>query len=217
MRMPFQFAYVVSVLMSLCFGGEPPNKSVENPNELRLCQAAARGDLKTVKELLASGVNIEALGPDSTPLASAVLFDREEVVEYLLSKGANLKGLPHGQSHLTMAAANGNERLVKMFLANGLDPNIVGNGGITPMHTAKNKGVAAELLKAGGKLTLKTEDGSTPLHYAVRKGNDEATKFYIESGADVNAQDKEKKTALDYAKSEKTKDLFMKHEGKAKE
>jgi ankyrin repeat protein len=192
-------------------------KQVDPENELRLSRAASRGDLKTVKELIAAGANIETSSPETSPLAMAVLSDKEGVIEFLISKGANAKVLMVGQSLLTIAAVNGNERVVKLLLANGLDPNFVGEAGITPMHRAKNKVVAKQLLEKGGNLKLKTKDGSTPLHYVIRSNFEDVTELYIEVGADVTALDSHGKTPLDYAETPKMKDLVSKNGNQKKQ
>ena len=65
----------------------PPKKRAA----LRLLFACERGDLATVKALLAAGTDINGkLTPDQNPLSWAVCHRQKDVVAFLLAKGANV-------------------------------------------------------------------------------------------------------------------------------
>ena len=82
--------------------------------------------------------------------------------------------------------------------------------GFTPLTFNVYKEVAELLIKAGAKVNtrLSINDDSrniqleniTPLMWVIFDYNTELAKLLIESGADINAKDKDGNTALDYAR-----------------
>jgi len=65
------------------------------------------------------------------------------------------------------------------------------------LYSALNSNVQdlKNAINAGADVNVRTTDGETALHIAIRKSY-EFIPFLIESGADVNARDKDKKTPL---------------------
>lgn len=59
-----------------------------------------------------------------------------------------------------------------------------------------DKQVVADLLLKSPEFVKSTEDGYTPLHFAVKNMQKDIAELLIQKGADVNAKDKEGKTAL---------------------
>lgn len=88
-----------------------------------------------------------------------------------------------------------------------------------PLKKAAYKGDAAEVMRlveegsrAGGEL----EYGLTPLHWAATRGHKDVAAYLIDGGADVNARDSSRCTALQMAQSKKMQDaadLLRKHGG----
>ena len=59
------------------------------------------------------------------------------------------------------------------------------------------------------RLMYKTlRNGSTPLHVAVSEDNRDVVQVLLQAGANVNAQDKYKRTPLSFAKSEEVRKLL---------
>jgi ankyrin repeat protein len=52
------------------------------------------------------------------------------------------------------------------------------------------------LLANGAKVNAQANDLSTPLHIAAYLGNADATRFLLQNNADMNAKNKEGRTAL---------------------
>jgi cytohesin len=135
--------------------------------------AAGSGNVAWVKELLASGVNVNVRNEydeiaHETPLHRARSV---EVAQVLLNAGAWL-----------------NARNV---------------WGVTPLHSAvaeRRVEVAKFLLRAGAKVNTRNEKGGTPLHSAVGANRAEVVEFLLRAGANPKAKDKEGYTPFDYAK-----------------
>jgi len=54
------------------------------------CVAIAKGDLDTVKKLVAYGEDVNQLSLGMTPLMYAAKYNRVEIAKYLISKGAKV-------------------------------------------------------------------------------------------------------------------------------
>lgn len=128
-------------------------------NISRVQQAVMIGNINTVKEIIAKGMNPNITLPNKdTLLTYAYRSDSWNVVKVLLA----------------------NELI---------DVNKANEFGETPLMMAviKNRKADVEdLLKRGAKVNL--EKGWTPLHYAATEGNIELINRLISAGADVNAQ-----------------------------
>ncbi|WP_339048225.1 ankyrin repeat domain-containing protein [Candidatus Mesenet endosymbiont of Phosphuga atrata] len=69
--------------------------------------------------------------------------------------------------------------------------------------------------KLGVDINVKGKNGKTPLHYAAKNGHEEIVKLLLKNGADVNAQNKYDLTALELANKAEHKGivkLFFQHE-----
>lgn len=120
-------------------GGTDPNL-----NALRLCTAAAAGDLTEVKRLVEAGINVnERDSLERLPLTSAAMQGKMEVARYLLDHGANVN------------STNGKRWR-----------------GMTPLGAAatvaEHVKLVQMLVEAGAKLDAKAVEGMTALEYAKR-------------------------------------------------
>lgn len=123
-------------------------------------EAAARGDLTAVKQLLkADKSRLNAVDERGrTPLHRACFEGKLDVVKYLLDKGA-----PVGQRDTSYR--------------------------LTPLHFAAWKGqvaVAKLLLSKGADLNAREMDNETALFYAAAEGHLAMTEFLMARGADIN-------------------------------
>jgi cytohesin len=147
-----------------------------------LVNAAAAGDLDTVKSLLAKRAPINARGGavKRTPLNEAIANDHTAVALYLVAQGA--------------------------------DPNATDLDGTPPLVWAairsafvrhKNVKLAEALLNAGAAVDGADADGMTPLMLAANRGSVRLVEVLLARGADVNAKargvDNTGRTALMYA------------------
>jgi ankyrin repeat protein len=142
--------------------------------------AVNKGDLETIKLLIASGADVNTVYPHvnsfldgHTPLLVAARDKHTEIAGELLRAGAKVrvedwvfKGAP-----IHKATYNGNLAILKMLVAHpDIDLNVQGPiNGYTPLHDALWHGYedcARAIIEAGARLDLKGHDGKTVLHLA---------------------------------------------------
>jgi len=119
--------------------------------------AAFEGDLAAMKKLLAAkAVNVNVplefrTFPGYTPLHMAALEGQSKVVEMLVAKKAdlNLTEKQNKRTALHLAAANGHVAVVRALIKGGADLNLKDKFKNTALGLASEKGVIAELTKAG--------------------------------------------------------------------
>ncbi|CAB0043661.1 unnamed protein product [Trichogramma brassicae] len=103
-----------------------------------------------------------------------------------------------GNTPLHLAARNGHAQLVELLLRRGADPNLANDFGSTPLHficsRAKNDELVDTLFgKLDELLTTKflevdaqDASGNSPLHLALKRGNEHLMELLLEHGADAN-------------------------------
>lgn len=167
-----------------------------------LHEAAAAGDLATVRHLLAWEVDPNVLGEFQdginrrTPLHWAAVMGRTYVITSLIDKGADVNAKDsHGRTPLHWAARHNYEAAVKELLANNADPRLTDHDGLTPLAFGVLGGLiggaCVELFVSSGvNVNERTdnEDHDTPLHIALRLGHgDVALALLAEGQADIYA------------------------------
>ena len=129
-----------------------------------------------------------APGSDSTYYA---IYDAETAMDYaILDPPERTRAL----TPLHRAINESQAILVPLFLHLGSDINETDSDGRPLLHKAtRHAGWAPRLCKdlvsAGASLNTLDEQGRTPLHHAVVLGLYETAEYYLENGADVDAQD----------------------------
>jgi cytochrome c len=134
-----------------------------------LHDAVKEGDIAKVKQLIASGENVNqnqrSLG---TPLHQASLWGNSELAELLIAHGANVNadnkifGTP-----LYMAARKGNSAVAAVLIAHSADVGARWTDGTTPLHAAAeggHAGVVDLLIAHGADVNARSSDT------AVKKG-----------------------------------------------
>ena len=155
---------IAAVLLVGC--GRPPKD---------IWGAAEQGDIEAVKEYLAIGTNVNAMGEDGeTPLHFAAIGGQKEIAELLIAKGADVNARDSiGGTPLHKAALRGRKEIAELLIANGADVNAkdilgktpldwanMGYKGEPPEDKAVKKEIADLLRKHGGKTgeELKAEE-----------------------------------------------------------
>lgn len=166
----------------------------------RLLKAAARGNLKTVKALVAKGADVNAevrvcIDGVASPLYCAIAGGHLPIVEFFVAHGAYLnakKGECDKAAALCEAANNGHLALVEFFVANGADVNAKTRGyrgETTALHEAiSHLDVVRYLVTHGAEVNTKDKRGYSPLQEAIRGDNFAVAAFLVAHGADVNSE-----------------------------
>jgi ankyrin repeat protein len=165
-------------------------------NDLRLVDAAQRGDRETVRALLAQQADVnEPQADGATALAWAVHRDDLEMASELIAAGADVNAAnDYGVTPLMLACTNANPALVKQLLDAGANPNAAQWTGETVLMTCANSGnaEAVKLLLEGGAdvNAAEKEKGQTALMWAVAERHPEIVHLLVQHGANVKARSK---------------------------
>lgn len=164
-------------------GVTPLHRAVESPQMLELlCDAGAKMNA------------VDSTG--RTPLHWAARAQSAGAIETLVARRAdpNLRDRD-GRTALFDAAETGNLQVVAALLRGGADPKAADQFHATAVHAA----VAARgadvpdvidaLVRAGGLLNARDDLGCTPLHSAVRRGDEAIVAYLLDAGAEPNIVD----------------------------
>ena len=178
-------------------GGSPDRgRRAPTPGGMTPLQYAARdGRLETVKILLASGADINAVEANNiTPLITAISNNHPEVATYLIEQGADVKKVDwYGRTALFTAVETRNmdvdngppfensiDRapfvpLIQLLLDKGADPNA---------RTLEQLPIRNQFLRTTGTLEWVDFTGMTPFIYAARSGDVTVMKMLLKANAD---------------------------------
>jgi ankyrin repeat protein len=162
--------------------------------ESDVADAAMRGDLATVRKMIASKADVNAPQNDgATALHWAVFKGDREMAAVLMRAGANPKAANReGVTPLWLASVNGDATMVRSLIEAGADPNETLPLGRTPLMLAARTGsvdTINALIDNGADPNAKeTQRGTTAMMWAADEGHEAAIKVLIERGADMNAK-----------------------------
>jgi len=186
----------------------PIGAFAQNVND-DLIAAVKRGDIETVRSLLAKGADVNAkTNYDATALHFAAFRGNLEMVKVLIAAGAdpNLKDTFYKVTPQQMAFMNRHQQVAE-FIKQASEaraknqpsaPSVAPSAKNTdpalnePLLSAAKRGDAAavkSLLSKGADVNAKTRYNQTPLMFAAQQGHIEVVKILLEAGADVNVTD----------------------------
>ena len=174
--------------------------------------AARYGKEDVAKVIIEAGADInKGNGDGNSPLHYAARYGEEDVAKVLIEAGADInKGSKRGSTPLHHAAGEGKDNQAKLLIDAGADSNKGNIDGQTPLHLAIGKGqvsVALRIIEAGADLKYVNVDKL--LHKAAIHGHDNAAKFLIKAGADLNKGDKDGNMPLHLAVKNDNKDVAL--------
>jgi len=160
--------------------------------------AAVKGDLAGVRDLLAKGADVNAMG--GSGLTALMAAANAAVAQALIAKGAdvNAKG-PNGLTALTHAVTWNRIDVAQVLLAKGADPNAKGITGSRVLQDAALRGQATivrALLEKGADPNAKDDSGMTALLHAVALRYSAVVEALLDKGADPNAKGRYGETPL---------------------
>jgi ankyrin repeat protein/beta-lactamase regulating signal transducer with metallopeptidase domain len=180
-----------------------------------LHQAAADGDLAQVKELLSSGLDVNAKdNVGETPLHRSARAGHKDVVELLLGKGAKVDaGDASSLTPLYYASLHGHEDTVDLLLAKDADVNAQAQYCALALPLLSfaildgNKDAVRLLISKGANVNAQDNGGTTPLFWAIWEKNKDIVELLISKGADINAKDPQGYTPMYEATYQGSRDL----------
>ncbi|XP_064121676.1 uncharacterized protein LOC135226165 [Macrobrachium nipponense] len=173
----------------------------------RLHEAAFRGDAAEVRNLLASGSDVNCKNRfEETPCHLASLKGRVPVIKLLLGSGASVNALnKNGETPLHRAIDSSCKESVEILLAHGSDVTLRDAKEHTPLHhaTIKRKmAIMKILIKVGSDLYNLNKSGNTGAHHAAFNGNDDVLEILLQAGFNVNYENSDGNTLLHLAARE---------------
>ncbi|KAI1055912.1 hypothetical protein LB506_009145 [Fusarium annulatum] len=166
----------VGVVKVLCMNGANVD-AVSESNHTPLSRAAINGNQDIIRVLIDAGSDMEARSSDrkKTPLHWAVFKHRVESTRLLLQRGAQVDSEDNLYgTALCCAAGEGHLDVVKLLLEYGADTEL------TPWHE------------------------EAPLTLAARRSHVDVVRLLLAYGANIDARNREGKTALDLVQLELT-------------
>ena len=179
------------VLLSAIFvlsGCVVPPTSPSLINTPSIHEAARRGNLEMIRQLLSHGQNVDQ--PDTqelTALVFATTHGHEEIVKFLLEHGAQVNRPGRaGWTALHAAARHGHIPCINRLLQAGADLEAIWLEGETPLKMAvtyADPQTVTFLIDHGANLNHEAPDGGTALLHAVMGHGDTMVRLLLQRGA----------------------------------
>ena len=180
---------------------------------ITLCDAAASGEINTLRVLLAKYPRLINAHDDmgKTALHYAVGQGHRNTITLLLARGANVNGKTRHQRETPLHFAVQHQRLdvISTLLNRKARVDCRNRNGITPLLSACSqlnssaspnaKAIITRLLEARADINQTTNEGCPFIYSAVRLNNPSLVKYLIDIGAQVNWWDRRQRTPLHQA------------------
>ena len=166
-----QYGSYQSILRAVQLGADINNVSDQTEYRTPLNLAILAENIETAKALIDAGADLEITDEyDDTPLINAILIHNSELALKLIDANANID-----------IKRRNNDSALICALKEGENP------------------IASYLISSGCNVDSIGENGQTPLIVAINTDSIELIMQLLNAGADVNIQDSEELSAIDYA------------------
>lgn len=196
---------------SLLLAMGPLIASGKTMSESTLHNAAASGDVASVKKLIVEGATIDARDDSgATALLVATHANRIEAARALIDAGADVNAKDNIEdSPYLYAGARGHLEILKMTLAHGADLKSINRYGGTALIPASERGhleTVRTLIDAGVDIDHVNKLGWTALLEAIILGDggerhQRIVELLVKAGANVNLADNDGMTPLQHARA----------------
>ncbi len=164
------------------------------PNQSPVADAAMRGEVDHVRELLRSGEDVNAAqGDGMTALHWAAESGNAELASMVIYAGANVGAVTRlgDYTPLHIASRSGRDAVVSVLLDAGADVDaITSTGSVTSLHFGAASGsveVVESLIEAGANVNAaETRRGQTALMFAASGGRTDVLRALVASGAEIS-------------------------------
>ena len=175
-------------------------------NQTPLMVAAFNGHKKAAQLLIAAKVDLYARNNNSSnAIYIAAENGHTQVMPLFIEAKADLQlPLEDGTTPLHIVAQNGHAAMIKTLWKAGLNLNQLCKK-VTPAIVAAHQdraSVIKQLFECKADLNKPALDGSTPLHWAIKRANFATIKVLLECGADLTKADNQGNLPLDGASDE---------------
>lgn len=164
--------------------------NANSPQGTPLFTAATHGNNDLVTTLISHGANVHIANRwGDTALHAAIKNPKpESIIDTLISKGVdvNAKGKDE-QTALHLAVTARNNNLVEKLIAHGASVNAVSNSGTPLLIAYSNKVITETLLTNNADPNISDKNGTTPLIYSAREGDNSVSNMLLVAGAKVDA------------------------------
>lgn len=175
-----------------------PGSFFDDPDVIGLCNAVMVGNLLTIDELVAEGVDVNARGKDgTTPLIFSMVGLNKAGLDLLMKHGADPNIQTKSRdSFMRYAARAADSDYLKMALEYGGNPNLKGRMGRTLIFEAameNNKNVEANiqlLLNYGAKIDAVDKSQETAAMVAAGINQYIPALYLLEKGSDYTQKDR---------------------------
>ena len=161
------------------------------PTDSPVADAAMRGDIAAVRELLADGADVNAAqGDGMTALHWAAERGDPDLARMLLYAGAAIEPVTRigFYTPLHVAARSGNGAVATLLLDAGADASAIAGAGTTPLHLAAAAGSAERVTalteRGADPNALEAVWAQTPLIFAAAANRADAIRALVAAGAD---------------------------------
>ena len=190
---------------SLSHLGESVDAKTED-GSTPLTVASSDGRAEAMRFLLERGANVHAQDRiGDSVVALAAFSGNVEALRTAIAFGADTATkTPANKSILSLAVGGGNVDAMKLAMGYGFSVDEKGPSSWGPIHTAASAGSVDGIKFVWERcrardVDIRTDDGETPLLWALSNGHLEAAKYLLSLGADIHATTKKGWNAMMFA------------------